>query len=270
MKLTRNYKILILALVGAWIILSGYKPPQEAIAILDTTFIIKNQNTGLGVPSAKIECFQHDTFGGIPASASYTIYTDSSGVGVRIIAQGIYTIKITAAGFNVYQTDYLDMRVSGEVNPKRTFTFTLTPGSGGNPPPGTYATTFYLVGPNNIRVIGYISSEGNTQTSDAHGFAQLFLTAGTHNVRINGYYIQSAGTFITFDYTGAITITGASTYTAYVNTASILPGNPPAEGSGGFDFTQIIDWLTSSSLVGWVPNWVLIIGALVLVLLLGR
>jgi hypothetical protein len=231
MGLSRNQKILVIIGLVAAILYINYTPPQEAIAVLDTTFIVKNQS-GIGVVGAKINCYQHGLFGDIPTLPSFTLYTESGGMVWRRIAQGIYTVEIIAPGYNIL-TNVLDLRVSGEVNPSRIFTFTLITGSGGNPPPNTYPVDFYLVGPNNVRVSAYVSSEGSTELSDAHGRAQLHLIAGTHTVTFSGYYTQTAGNFIDFDFDVGVIISGATIYTVYVHTASVQVGNPPSENNGG-------------------------------------
>jgi len=271
MKLNRNVKLIIILGLAAALLLINYTPPSGAIAVLDTTFIVKG-SSAQPVSGARIDCYQHNIWGGVGDAPSFTIYSGSGGVAHRIIAQGIYTVKVTAAGFDVY-TDDLDLRVSNEVNPSRTFTLVLTAGAGGNPPAGTVAVKLYLVDPRNGRVSAYVQIDGGADyLSDGHGYALVYLSPGAHSLRFHGYYQRDSsfgGAQTAFDFTRAITVTSATTYTAYVATGAVLQEEPPAETgdtSEGTALARIIEWLFGSLIPG-VPNWALLLLA---ILILGR
>jgi len=271
MKLNRTQKIMLLFGVLAVILISGYHPPQEAIAVLDTTFIVET-STGQRIGAARLDCYQHDWLGGIGATPSFTIYSDSSGIAHRIIAQGIFTVKAIATGYAEY-VEVIDMRVSNEVNPSRTYPIVMQPDSW-TPPPGTVPVDIYLVDPQQHRVSAYIDVDGaTTYLSDGHGYAVIYVTPGSHSLRIRGYYQKDTslgGAQVTFDFTVSITAPSSTPYTAYVATGSIVQQSPPDEtGGGGLD--DLWGWLNSYTYISniKIPNYIFVAAAFLL-LVMGR
>jgi hypothetical protein len=260
-----------LALIGITVILGSGLIANSilplAVALTDTRFIIKTQS-GSGISNARVDCYLHDFFGGVPSSPSYTVYSDTSGLAERTIAQGIYTVTVTASGY-VVNTKECDNRASGEVNPVRSFTFTMVPG--GTTPTG-FDVDFYLLGANNNRVSAYVTCEGEAITSDEHGLARFNLEAGSHTIRFNGYYLKDTGgafpTQMSFDFTKSVSISHATVYTVYLETESIQNANPPYEETD-VDLTDLVAFLMASTIPG-VPNWTLCLGALILLLVRGN
>lgn len=255
--------ILAVSLLGAGFIANSVLP--LAVALTDTRFNIQTQS-GLGVANARVDCYLHGFFGDIPTNPSYTIYTDLTGLARRTIAQGVYTVTVTASGYEV-KTQECDNRASGEINPIRSFTFTMT--QGGVTPTG-HLVNFYLIGAGNNRVSAYVTCEGMVLTSDEHGLARFTLQTGSHQVRFNGYYLKETGLSlpqtVNFDFTKTVSISQDATYTVYLETQSLQSGNPPVEDTD-LDLTTIVAILLGSTIPG-VPNWA--IAGLVLLLALRR
>ena len=236
-----------------------------AIAIIETNIYVKTE-AGSGINNARVDCYQHDWLGGVPSSPSYTIYTGISGLASRTIAQGIYTIIVTATGYET-KSSVVDLRVSGEPNPKRTITITLVPG--GVSPTG-HQVDFYLVGHNDERVSAYVTIGSDTRTSDEHGLARFTLQTGSYSVRFHGYYLEDTGAGLpiqrSFDFTKGVSVTKPDIFTIYLETESIINGVPPSE-EADWDLTALVDFLMDSTIPG-VPNWAIV--AVLLFLILRR
>jgi hypothetical protein len=267
LKLTRNMKIILVIGLAIFLLYSSQKPASQSvtqlapISISQVSIRVLNKVTSAPIVNAQImlTCTDLTTNYG----KQYTFITDSNGVGSNTIAPGNYAVSITKTGYDQFLTS-----ISATL-PTVSMVYQMTP-NGGTTPPGSHdLTVFFVVNYNAFIEGAHITFNGVTYASDSNGKVLLFsVPEGSYSVHIWGPSVKN-GLSTDYDFIASLVVganQGAYVYTSYCNSNTLLNESPHLNGGGGNG--DLWAWLLSSSLIGVVPNWVLIVAAILVLLLL--